>query len=40
MLGIANKHGELGEIEPGTDPSIFAGQPGNTVPDDVPPRYL
>ena len=38
MLGVANKHGEHGEIEPGTDPGIFAGQPGGAIRGDTTPR--
>src|SRR5216684_1877884 len=40
MLGIANKHGEHRNTEPGTDPGIFAGQPGGAVRGSPAPRDL
>src|SRR5260370_8886860 len=40
MLGIANKHGEHRKTEPGTDPGIFAGQPGGALRGNAAPRDL
>src|SRR6266567_480273 len=40
MLGIANKHGEHRKTEPGTDPGIFAGQPGGAVRGNATQRDL